>query len=158
VNEGSGGASTGGGGGSGGQSGGAGGQSGGAGGQSGGAGGQSGGAGGQSGGGSGGGSMDGGGACMQKVQFACVNCCRTNDNDGYLAFITKLKDFVCSNTSCTAYCPNMCADKDIEASCADCIIKKPIAGSVLIEVKQNCSQYGKPQCASFASCVESCMQ
>ena len=95
---------------------------------------------------------------MLQAQFACVNCCRTNDNDGYLAFITKLKDFVCSNTSCTAYCPNMCADKDIEASCADCIIKKPVSSSVLIEVKDNCSRYGKQQCANFASCVETCMQ
>ncbi len=105
------------------------------------------------GGGGGSGGQSGGGP-----PFDCVTSCRNGDSDGYAAFIKTLKNFACGNTTCSKLCSNMCDAGEINAACAGCLIDKPLSDSVLLEVKQDCTQYSEPQCASFASCVESCMQ
>jgi hypothetical protein len=147
TNEGSGGSPA-----TGGVSGGSGGVSGGSGGVSGGSGGGAGAGGGSS--GSGGGS----GACTQKTAAGCVACCRASDGDGYAAFVGDLKNFVCGNSSCSLKCGDMCDKGDITALCASCIVNLPIELSVLVEVRKHCDQYGPPQCAAWAGCVESCMK
>lgn len=116
------------------------------------------GAGGASGGGGGGGSGGGSGTCMQKTAQECVSCCRSSDPDGYLEFVKTLKNFVCSNTTCTKPCDKMCTEGDTTPLCAECIIAPPLASSVLVEVKNNCAQYQDPKCVAWAACAEACMK